>query len=305
MPATKVHYHQRTVQSRSNTTRRLVSSSNQQKATHLYETFRTPWKDVTEHGTHLHTMTTTVQLPTGQVPVLPATESASNWYLDPDGDLTLRDEDGTALASGPAAESVSTFEYETPRYDDSDGSHRIVDADGVTNASYDTRSQLLEDWTLVHAPFVPGDLHCLANAQIYYPVGDDLVEFDGQASWDRSADAATDRFRAGLAEFVDTYTCESSGSMPYTAFQHHCRALFAARSRHDPPNNTHIGRALPETLTVDPAGTADRHVRNRTLIYPPGLVSPDLPFVDETDADETDDAGAESAGPSDPDDETA
>lgn len=264
--------------------------TSQGKATRLYESLRTPWKAVTEHGTHLHNMTSTVELPTGQVPVVPAKGTESNWYLDPEGELTLRDTGGETLATGPTDESVGTFDYETPRYDDSDGTHRIVTPDGVTQTSYESRSQLLDEWTLVHAPFVPGDLHCLSDVRIHYLSGDELLEFDTQASWDRNAETATQRFQAGLREFVDTYTCEQTGvSMPYASFQEHCQALFAVRSRHDPPNKTHIGRALPDSLDVDGPNQSERHVHDRSLIYPSGLVSPDLPFVDEDgDSDEAD-----------------
>jgi hypothetical protein len=258
--------------------------TNQQKARRLSEILRQPWKDVTDHGVHLHTQTATVRLPTGQIPVVPAKGTASSWYLDATGELTLRDRTGAVLASGSADESVCTFEYDNPRYEhDADGeTHRIVTADGVTKATYRTRSQLLDEWTLVHAPFVPEHLHCLSGAYIYYQSGDELVEFDTQASWDRTAETATERFRRGVREFVETYTTDAPGeSMPYSTFQEECQSLFAVRSHRDPPNKTHIGRALPDTVNVDGPSASERQVRDRTLLYPSGLRSPDLPFRED------------------------
>ena len=264
--------------------------TSQSKATRLYESLRTPWKELTDYGTHLHNMTSTVELSTGQVPVVPAKGTESNWYLDTDGELTLRDTAGDVLASGPADEPTGSFEYETPRYDDSDRSHRVVTPEGVTEATYESRGQLLDDWTLIHAPFVPAALYYLSNVRVHYQSGDGLVELDTQANWDRTAETATQRFQAGLREFVETYTCEQPGaSMSYASFQEHAQAFFAVRSRHDPPNKTHIGRALPDELDVDGPNRSERQVHDRSLIYPPGLVSPDLPFVDEgSDSDETD-----------------
>ncbi|WP_380677853.1 hypothetical protein [Salinigranum sp. GCM10025319] len=270
--------------------------TNQQKARRLSEILRQPWKDVTDHGVHLHTQTATVRLPSGQIPVVPAKGTASTWYLDATGELTLRDRAGTVLVSGSANESVCTFEYDNPRYehDEKDETHRIVTADGVTKASYRTRSQLLDEWTLVHTPFVPGHLHCLSGAYIYYQSGDELVEFDPQASWDRTAETATERFRGGVREFVETYTMDAPGeSMPYSTFQEGCQSLFAVRSHHDPPNKTHIGRALPDAVKVDDPSVSERQVRDRTLLYPMGLRSPDLPFHGG------DEDGAETAGEAD------
>jgi hypothetical protein len=261
--------------------------TNRQKARRLSEILRQPWKDVTDHGAHLHTQTATVGLPTGQIPVVPAKGTESNWYLDARGELTLRDQTGTVLAHGPADESVCSFEYDNPRYEysENDESHRIVTAEGVTKATYRTRGQLLDEWTLVHTPFVPGYLHCLSGVYIYYQSGDELVEFDVQASWDRTAETATERFRGGVREFVETYTTETAGrSMPYSTFQEECQSLFAVRSHHDPPNKTHIGRALPDAVDVDGPSANERKVRNRTLLYPRGLHSPDLPFHENSGA---------------------
>lgn len=264
--------------------------TSQGKATRLFEILRTPWKAVTEHGVHLHNLTATVRLATDQLAVVPAKGSESNWYLDADGDLSLRDGSGTVLAQGPADESVRTFDYETPRYDDSGDTHRIVTPDGSTTATYGTRSQLLDDWTLVHAPFVPGHLHALADVRIYYQSGDELVELDTRADWDRNAETATERFRGGLEEFVQTYTREQSGAtMLYATFQEYCQELFAVRSRHDPPNRTHIGRALPNSVDVDGGNVSERNIHDRTLLYPPGVVSPDLPFVEEEEEGDGDD----------------
>ncbi|WP_157969537.1 hypothetical protein [Haloplanus rubicundus] len=274
--------------------------TNQQKARRLSEMLRQPWKDVTDTGVHLHTQTATVHLPTGQIPVVPAKGDESNWYLDATGELTLRDKTGVVLASGSATESVCTLEYDNPRYEysESDESHRIVTADGVTKATYRTRSQLLDKWTLVHTPFVPGHLHCLSGVYIYYQSGDELVEFDIQASWDRTAESATERFRGGLREFVETYTTEAPGeSILYSTFQEECQSLFAVRSHHEPPNKTHIGRALPDAVAVDDPSASDRKIRDRTLLYPPGLRSPDLPFHkqggDESNPDTADTASGE------------
>jgi len=256
--------------------------TNEPKARRLSEILRQPWKDVTEYGVHLHTQTSTVRLPTEQVPVVPANGSESNWYLDASGELTLRDRAGTVLSRGAAEESVCSFEYDNPRYEygEADDSHRIVTAEGVTKATYRTRSQLLDEWTLVHIPLVPGHLHCLSGVSIYYQSGDELVEFDIQAGWDRTAETATKRFQGGIREFVETYTTEAPGdSLSYATFQQECQSLFAVRSHHDPPNKTHIGRALPDAVDVDDPSANERNVRDRTLLYPRGLQSPDLPFA--------------------------
>jgi hypothetical protein len=134
---------------------------------------------------------------------------------------------------------------------------------------------------------------------VYYQSGDELVEFDIQASWDRTAETATERFRGGLREFIETYTTEAPGaSMPYSTFQTECQSLFAVRSHHDPPNRTHIGRALPDTVAVDDPSASERKVRDRTLLYPPGLRSPDLPFYEQrADEDNPNDADAVSEEP--------
>jgi hypothetical protein len=97
-----------------------------------------------------------------------------------------------------------------------------------------------------------------------------------------------------VREFVETYTRKQPGaSMLYSIFQEKCQSLFAVRSHHDPPNRTHIGRALPDDVDVDGPNTNERKVRDRTLLYPPGVSSPDLPF------DETVDAGAETESEAD------
>ncbi|WP_136602538.1 hypothetical protein [Salinigranum halophilum] len=275
------------------------------KARRLSDILRRPWKDVTDHGVHLHTQTTTVRLPTGQIPVVPAKGTESNWYLDGEGELTLRTQSGTVLARGPATKSVATFAYDNPRYEHStdDESHRIVTSEGVTKTTYRTRSQLLDEWTLVHAPLVPVGLHCLSGATIYYQSGEELVEFDAQASWDHTAETATERYRRGVEEFVETYTRAKAGaSMRYATFQEACQSLFAIRSRQDPPNKTHIGRVLPDEVEVDSPNASTRKVRDRTLLYPSGLRSPDLPCFEtdeenaemEDEADDTDESADES-----------
>jgi hypothetical protein len=271
------------------------------KARRLSEILRRPWKDATDHGVHLHTQTATVHLSTGQIPVVPAKGTESTWYLDNEDELTLRTPTGTVLARGPATESVATFAYDNPRYEYSsdDESHRIVTSEGVTKTTYRTGSQLLDGWTLVHAPFVAVGLHCLSGATIYYQSGEELVEFDAQANWNRTAETTTERYRRGVEEFVETYTRREAGaSMRYGTFQEACQSLFAVRSRHDPPNKTHIGRVLPDEVEVDSPNASTRKVRDRALLYPLGLRSPDLPCFEEVEEDEEVEDEADDTGES-------
>jgi hypothetical protein len=86
--------------------------------------------------------------------------------------------------------------------------------------------------------------------------------------------------------------------MRYGTFQEACQSLFAVRSRHDPPNKTHIGRVLPDEVEVDSPNASTRKVRDRALLYPLGLRSPDLPCFEEVEEDEEVEDEADDTGES-------
>ena len=232
-------------------------------------------------------------------PLLPKEESESRWWLA-GRTLKLRTEEGRILAEGPADASFDDFDWYTPRYEKSGGDHRVVDSDGNLIEEAATKKAVLTNWTKVHEPFVPTDLHCLSDAEVMYPSGDELAALSLTADWGTATDGKMAVYEKGMDKFIDQFIVEEAGaSIPYDEFQDQVEAFFECRAE-EVPTATYIGRALPERITVDSKHDTDRHVNNVRWVYEPGMCPPWHPYADSDDTD-ADDVTPETTGEGDDD----
>jgi len=56
---------------------------------------------------------------------------------------------------------------------------------------------------------------------------------------------------------------------------------YTAQTDLDSPNDTWFGRAVNATYDVDDSDTHNKRLENRRFRFSNGILSPDLPFIDE------------------------
>ena len=258
----------------------------------VYNALKQPFKETGDHGVVLYNGTDAVTLDDGSKPVLPATATESRWELSTDGTLLLLAAE-QVLASGDAERSVTSFTYDCPKYVTEDGTHKLIDTDDTVIETAADQSTLLTDWTRIRIPFVPSDIHYLDDSQIRYKDGRGLEPYDPTPTWMQATEGKRKLYKAAEMRFISDYTTATADTeFRYDTFEDLFAAWYIARlSLEDPariddlvPAGNEFGRALPDYVetkrrTVD--GTQRRFLRDRTLVYPRGLQSPDLPFIDD------------------------
>jgi len=170
--------------------------------------------------------------------------------------------------------------------------------DGTVIETAPDRSTLLADWTRIRIPFVPTDIHYLEDSQIRYKHGMGLEIYDPTPIWMQSREGKRDLYKAAEMRFFTDYTTEKTDAdLRYNALLDNFTEWYIARlGLDDPamidelvPSKNEFGRARPdyvETKRRNVDGTQRRFLRDRTFVYPRGLTSPELPFVDADGDDE-------------------
>ncbi|WP_147438073.1 hypothetical protein [Halorubrum sp. Atlit-28R] len=261
----------------------IFVAENKRKAQRLVKILRHPVKKNTPEGAQLYTYSEALTLADGGQPLLPAgtDETSSTWYLRHDREALAdgapetgyppRDDelqlvvDGDVIASGPADESVTTWEYDT-----------TVVTDGEIPAGR----------TRIHAGFVPSRLSYLRGVEIRYVNGKELSileKDDYPTEWDYSdAEGKRKRYRAAYDKFITQKTVPVSGgeidkrdvmSTIQTEFYKPQTGLKA-------PGPGESGKALRDSVNIKPKQENTLHVlTDRVWRWRRGIESPDTPFT--------------------------
>jgi hypothetical protein len=243
---------------------------------------RQPYAEMTDDGALLYNTSTPVT-PDGQIPLLPKDVTRSRWYPTPNGQLQLR-ADGEVLAVGPADDPIGSFDFDTPHAVSRDGREHVVDADGDTITSYDNADNTSDEWSAIYAPHVLIDIHYLNNVRVQYKDGDTLSTVDSEPMWSQTATSKRDRYQAGLSEMITSKTVKQDGAeMSYDEYRETVREICRAfTGRDNAPGDGEFGRAEPDYIQTKrrrEEESCTKYLQDRQLIYPRGLISPHLPFI--------------------------
>jgi hypothetical protein len=268
-------------------------TSNKSDAASLFKRLHQPYKEKRGDGVVLFNNNSEVTFAGGIKPVLPEGVTESTWVLRAASRVELQDDDGNVLASGSPSDSSATFNFDTPRYEEIDGTHRIMSPEGQTIAEYPTEDQMKDEWTLIYKPCIPPRPCMLRNTRFLYKDGRAFSEYQNVPDWSKAHEQKTNQYRAAVVEFLEKLTIENEGgSIRYTEFQNIFKEWFGAFSAGTPPKSTYIGTALSDQeefdINLDGRGVQDRHINDRTWIFPCGILSPDQPCVPAEDTEDTD-----------------
>jgi hypothetical protein len=257
-----------------------------------------PWNTevAVEEGIPLYTM----KLPEYRIdtdagfPVVPTPDAAADWRLFPDGQLELwydgpttiddasaaPDRDTNAdhgvVAEGAVTDHPRSFAYDLPLATANGDSYTVVDSTGTEKTYSD--DAFAEEYTAVPAPCPPSRLEWLSPAEIRYPEGDDTKTFMLTKSW--NVDSKTTRYEKSIKTFLETFTTVVDEEELYVdrASEYYWQ-WFEARSNKKEPNKRYYGIGTPEHIETKRRNNNSLY-RDRTWIYPRGIVSPVFPFVE-------------------------
>lgn len=262
----------------------------------LYDHLLTPFDERVDDGVGLFNTSTLVTLPDGSTPILPDGVQEADWVLTHDGELELRAGE-RVLASGPADESVSEFDFQTRRLRTTDDGYALISETGTVIDRGPSAKYLLDGAVRVHQPHVPMDLHYLRNTEIRYQVDHGLSVYDEAPTWVSENTGLEDQYEGMLSEFLRHYTwTDSDAELRWEEFCRRARFFYYFRLHNgmvpddwEPkkPTKGYIGRGLPDDYDTKRREVDDTMVKfneDLTWIYPPGIVSSDLPFIgDDTE----------------------
>lgn len=278
----------------------IIVGTAEEKTRAAANTLSKPFKRITSNRTLLYNDTTPVQTEDGGTQLLPSGVQAASWWLTPDDELQLELDDDV-VATGPATESTTTFDYPTPVYRTEESTHVVEAPDGTVKHRYDSRAALKDDWSFLHTPLVPTRLTYLDQASFMYGHDETLEEFNPSADWDIGQNM--DRYEHAIEEHLDTFTIERDGAdIEYDELRSHALDWYRPQTQYKDPTPSMFGRALPDHIekkkNSQPVGH-DTYIVDRTWRYTTGLQSPDLPDLDhepgypdawnEIEADDSDD----------------
>lgn len=264
------------------------TTSFERLAHRIFDLLEEPYREHTDRGTLLYTTTQELRTTDGARPVLPQSASESKWYLRHDGTLQLV-ADGAVLAEGDAQQLLGTLDYSYRAVETDDG-YQILDETGNPVADYQHRQRLTENYTFVHPPHVPMHFHYLEGASVKYKSNKGLTDLRRTPDWVRR-DGTRERYEGAVSEFVDRYLVTANGAeLLYESFRERFVHWYRTISNAEPPGAKEIGIVAPWDSKDDfkrrsVEGTQKRFLKDRTWAIPPGLVSPNLPFVDPDDND--------------------
>jgi len=245
-----------------------------------------PWRETDGNRTRLYNQSSQVETAAGASLLLPKGTSEAEWWLTPDGTLSLSMAE--TYAEGDPTEAVSTFDYELPRYTKDGETYIVEDADGTVRNRYDSKDALTSEWTHLNAPLVPTRLHYLNQTEFRYVTTDgSFEEFRLNAEWDVPAN--TKRYNQGLAKHDSLYLLlEKDSQLPLTEYRPHALSWFRRLTQYKSPNDSYFERCRPEYDSVEKKANSRAaetgkytYYEGLTWRYPRGIVSPDLPDFSE------------------------
>ena len=240
-------------------------AESKKEAQKIVKILRHPVSVNTDTGARLYTYSDGLILEDGSKPLLPegTTPRESKWYLSHDGTLELR-ANGEVIVSGPADESVRTWEFPDVVSDGAVPSHR----------------------TRVHGPFVPSRLLYLSGVEIRYQNGSTLSlleEDDYPTSWDYSdQEGKRKRYKSAFKEFVKEKMVSHRGGEidKQEVFTLVIDEFYKPQTSRKAPGLSERGRALWEYVEKKHKDDNDYHVvRDQAWRWPRGIESPDRPFI--------------------------
>lgn len=213
--------------------------------------------------------------------LLPGGNAKAQWRLCHDGTGELW-HDGTIVASGDLSNSATTFEYDLPRLDQSGNQQRVIDADGNEIETYETKEAFQAEWTKLYAPLVPTKRTYSPAVEIYHFEDDDPALYTHRPNWDKSG--KTMRYEKSNKHFFAHFTKEVQGEELYRdSVREYYFDWFGSLTNRKAPNNRYFGVSTAEAIKTkardDEDGNQITLYKNRTWVFPEGIVSPDLPFI--------------------------
>lgn len=262
------------------------------RAQSIASTLADPIRDTTANGAQFLTQSTRLILDDGTTPLLPADDSTgeSKWEGTWNGRLRLLS-NGDVIAEGPADEPVSSYDYDT---------------DTVEGAPPDDR-------TAVHGPMYPPKLCLLNHVEIRYEVDTHtfakLQKEEYGNDWNTSDQEGR---RKRYSKALETFWKQKVVSVPRSLlrdgregmnladheiskqefFDCFREEFYNPQCSRKTPGNRECGRAMPAPPGDNPSyfkewNDSDRGISydflaEHTFAWETGIMSSDLPFVDET-----------------------
>lgn len=269
-----------------------------------------PYREADGNRTRLYNQSSPIETEDGASLLLLKGMTEAEWWLAPDGTLSLS-ADGKTVAEGDASESVSSYQYELPRYRKEGDTYVVEAADGTVLHQYDSKTALEATWSHLNAPLVPTRLHYLTMTDFrYLDVDGNFEEFRIKPDWDTPQN--TKRYREGLAKHDSLYlTLQEESRLPLTEYRPHALGWFRRLTEHKAPNNSYFEQCRPEYDAVEKKENSRAAETGKYTFYeglewryPRGIVSPDLPdfsggptypdeWDEENDSDDTEQSDAE------------
>lgn len=276
----------------------IIIGTSEDKVRSAANTLAKPFKRITGDRTLLYNDTTPVQTEDGGTQLLPEHVPSASWWLTPDDELQL-ELNGDIVATGPATNSTSKFDYPTPIYRTDDATHVVETPDGTVKHRYDSPAALKDDWSFLHTPLVPTQRTYIDQASFMYGHDETLEEFKPSADWDISQHM--DRYEHAINEYLETFTInKTDADIDYDKLRAHALDWYQPQTQYKQPTPSMFGRALPDEIekkkNSQPVGH-DTYIVDHTWRYTNDLESPDLPdinhepgYPDTWDETETDDS---------------
>lgn len=249
-----------------------------------------PIKDADANGVIPYNLDGLVTLGPDVTLVLPEGVDEARWRRTPTDTYELP-VDGTVVASGPAAASVDTYEYDLPRVRKHGSSYVLESANGEVIREQPTERTAIGDRTKVRKPFPLTHWHYLLNTTVHYQSGNDFIEYDFTPSWaTQYRNSHARRYEAAVKAFLEQVTVESAGdSISMTLLRSRFLEWYRAQTDLKEPSETWFGRAVnacSDSFEVDTSDTHNKRLENRQLVFTEEVYSPDLAFIDGDDVDE-------------------
>ncbi|WP_092660896.1 hypothetical protein [Halorientalis persicus] len=247
------------------------------------DTVDKPFRAIDDDRTRLYNLNDELTRTDEPTPLLPPNIPECEWWLTPEGELELV-ADGTVVASGPATDSIATFEYDLPAYRTDGDGYIIENADG--NAVKEC-AELPEGWSKIYPPFVPTRLTYLPYPTFRYLEDMELKPYVPQGDWDR--EGHMNRYKGALREYFGAFTVKQEDEhILFDVIRPHARQWYRQLTDRKEPADGPFGTV---TEHFEKAGNPDpdesgrnRRYQNRTWRYPRKLTSPDLPEFGECPA---------------------
>jgi len=248
-----------------------------------------PIKDADANGVIPYNLDGLVTLAPDVTLVLPEGVDEARWRRTP-ADIRELLVDGTVVASGPAAASVDTYEYDLPRVRKHGSSYVLESSNGDVIREQPTKSAAIGDRTKVRKPFPLTHWHYLLNTTVHYQSGNDFIEYDFIPSWaTQYRNSHARRYEAAVKSFLEQVTVESSeDSISMTLLRSRFLEWYRAQTDLKEPSETWFGRAVnacSDSFEVDDSDTHNKRLKDRQFIFTEEVYSPDLAFIDEDDVD--------------------